>query len=58
MVTMRHYWEVDIGLSESAKMTLDDLEEVTWKCHEKGGPSQQQLGFLLFIGTLGLEATV
>ena len=28
MVTMKHYWEVDIGLSESAKnATLDDLEE-------------------------------
>ena len=29
MVTMKHYWEVDIGLLESAKnLTLDDLEEV------------------------------
>ncbi len=27
MVTMKHYWEVDIGLSESAKnLTLDDLD--------------------------------
>ena len=35
MVSMRHYWEVDIGLSESAKnLTLDDLEKVilrSWK---------------------------
>ncbi len=29
MVTMKHYWEVDIGLLESAQnLTLDDLEEV------------------------------
>ena len=29
MVTMRHCWEVDIGLSESAKIFgMDDLEEV------------------------------
>ncbi len=29
MVTMKHYWEVDIELSESTtKLTLDDLEEV------------------------------
>ena len=35
MVTMRHCWEVDIGLSESAKkLTLDDLEEVISKGHE------------------------
>ncbi len=27
MVIMKHYWEVDVGLSESAKnLTLDDLE--------------------------------
>ena len=29
MVTMKHYWEVDIGLSESAKkLTSDDLDGV------------------------------
>ena len=27
VVTMKHYWEVDIGLSESANnLTLDDLD--------------------------------
>ena len=29
MVTMKHYWEVDIGVSESAKkLTSDDLDGV------------------------------
>ncbi len=30
MVSMKHYWEVDVGLTESAKknLTMDDLEEV------------------------------
>ncbi len=29
MVTMKHYWEVDIGLSESVNnLTVDDLKEV------------------------------
>ena len=29
VVTMKHYWEVDIGLSESAQnLTLNDIEEV------------------------------
>ncbi len=39
MVTMKHYWEVDIGLSESAKkLTSDDLDEVISSRESQSGP--------------------
>ena len=54
VVTMKHYWEVDIGLSESAKnLTLDDLQ-IDW-FGAMSRPSQQQLGFLFSIGIRGLH---
>ncbi len=39
VVTMKHYREAVIGLSESAKkLTLDDLEEVTYAHEREHGP--------------------
>jgi len=52
---MKHYWEVHIGLSESAKkFTLDNLEEVTSRsrnlkykkliwCHDSAIPARAGL---------------
>ncbi len=39
MITMKQYWEVDVGLSESAKnLMLDDLEEVFQGHDSKSDP--------------------
>jgi hypothetical protein len=55
VVTMKHYWEVHIGLSESAKkFTLDNLEEVISRsrnlkykkliwCHDSAIPARAGL---------------